>query len=197
MQLIKRIDFSKKYKLSKPAVTKAVTRGAVATTGEGIDLRIIEDDPKTKDYIKRIKEKKSSDRESSREQPRIQAPQTQNKTYGMGGATKNDLDMKRIQATTAKIQLEIAQKMGTLILRDEVNKFSGRLSSVIVNHFFPLGGRVAPAIAAICKITDQAITQSIENEINKEVMRGLEEFKREAEAGIFEDDFEHNTGEVA
>lgn len=100
---------------------------------------------------------------------------------GFGELTeKSKADLEKVRATTVKIQLEIAQKMGTLILRSEVQKAFGSMSSVIVNHFLPMGDRLTEAVCAKLEVSDAEIKSEVQLVIEKEVMRALEEFKRES-----------------
>lgn len=104
--------------------------------------------------------------------------------YSTVGISKTEADINKILVTTANEKVKLAQRLRTLILKEEVDKLFGRLYSIVLNFFHPLGQRLAPIVAGICGVTDPVKILKIEKAIDKEIMRGLGEFKKEAEKGV-------------
>jgi hypothetical protein len=80
-----------------------------------------------------------------------------------------------------KLQIHNAKQLEMLIDRDLVKKYFGDMSSIIINYIFPLGNRLAPRVAGICKVTDSKEVLKIQTIIDKEVMRALDQFKKACE----------------
>lgn len=98
--------------------------------------------------------------------------------------TNAKLNQEKTKVQINKIKIETAQKLSILIPRAVVEKSFDRMNAIILNYLFPLGGRVAPKIAGFFESTDQETVRKIENEINKEMMRGIEAFKTEAAESV-------------
>jgi hypothetical protein len=201
MPQINKSQFAKLAGVSRNAIGKAVTAGAVICINGKIDIDHptnkaylqIDRNPKKKETSKIIKtpekpypgkkgkvadkpEKEKAKKNGTKIRNTISLPP--------GHMSKTDADIARLQVVTAKEKVNLAQKMETLILRESVGKLFGGMHSVVLNYFFPLGDRLTPIIGGICGVSDPKDLLKIKTVIDKEVMRGLSEFKREAEKGI-------------
>lgn len=80
-----------------------------------------------------------------------------------------------------KLRIHNEKQLENLIDRGVVRKYFGAMSSIIINYFFPIGNRLAPRVAGVCKVTDPADVIKIQTIIDKEIMRALDQFKKECE----------------
>lgn len=151
------------------AISKAVDTGRVICEDDLIDT----DNPLNKEYLRLQSEKKKTEQD--------EAISIKDPTRTI---TKNQADIAKVLVTTANEKVKLAQRIGTLILKEQVVKIFGRLYSVIMNYFHPLGQRLAPIVAGICGVTDSAKIMEIEKAIDEEIMRGITEFKKEVEREI-------------
>ena len=94
--------------------------------------------------------------------------------------TKIDADIARINATTEKLNLEIAKRKGNVIDKELVKKSLGILQTVIINHIKPLGDRLSVEMAALFEETEQAKIIQAKTIIDKEVSAALASFKTES-----------------
>lgn len=201
MPRLNKSQFATRLKLSRTAIGKAVAAGAVICINGEIDT----DHPTNKSYAEIDRSAKKEAKQAVVVKPDKPEPEkkgdsgdkkpagktsAKSKTkiidYSTAGImpTKTEVDIGRGLVITAKEKVKLAQLIGTLILREEVEKLFGRLYSIILNFFHPLGQRLAPIVAGICGVTDPVIILKIEKAIDKENMRGLGEFKKEAEKGV-------------
>jgi len=98
--------------------------------------------------------------------------------------TKAAVDIKRIESQTRKIDLQIAELTGEMVQRDMVKRLFGGMTSVILNLFFPISDRLSPIVCGACGVTDQIKILEVKAIIDKEIMRGLSEFKQQSEAEL-------------
>jgi hypothetical protein len=187
--------------VSPTAISKAVREGRVIRTPKGVDP----EHPTNQYFLSQRNRFRTGDHEENGQpsgQPPIQknnankkrttksrTPKSKQKDNGTIVTTQDvelehydrpAAEMARIQAQTNKINLSIAERLGTLVPRDEVAKAFGRIYAVSVNHLLNMGDRLAPIIAGICGASDQDAKIKIKNKIDTEITRALDELKREA-----------------
>ena len=121
---------------------------------------------------KKTKAEIRKDRESELKQKGIDA-ELEQQYYD-----KEEIDIEYKKANTEKIKISNAEKLKLLVPMEFVAKKFGKLSAVIINYFFPMGGRLAPIVCGACKITDPKIIKKVEAILNNEITRALSEFKR-------------------
>jgi hypothetical protein len=195
---INKSQFANLAGVSRTAIGKAVDSGAVICKNGKIDI----DHPTNKAYLgidrsgkKRAKQSVIIKPEKQEEEKTGDVVEERKPVVSTGKLksrvaipdkymSKTDADIARIQVVIAKEKVNLAKNIGTVILRESVGKLFGGLHSIILNYFFPLSDRLTPIIGGICGVSDPAILLKVKKEIDKEVMRGLSEFKREAEKGI-------------
>lgn len=99
---------------------------------------------------------------------------------------KEEIDIEYKKANTEKIKISNAEKLRLLVPVEFVIKKFGKLSAVIINYFFPMGGRLAPIVCGLCKVTDPKIIKKVETVLNNEITRALSEFKKTASEEVDE-----------
>jgi len=92
--------------------------------------------------------------------------------------SKTAIEIARIQAQTTKLNMDIAENTGRLILREIVASYFGQLASVFTSLAHPMGQRIAPAIADVMDVEDPEIILKIQDLIDKENERIINEVKR-------------------
>ena len=88
------------------------------------------------------------------------------KTYSESKSQQNDL----IKVKTTKAQIELAQLMGILILRKDVEQFWGRVIGSLHTYIMPLDERLSEDVAAICEVTAPEIKLKVRELIKKEIV---------------------------
>jgi len=178
--------FAKKHDVSKQAVSQAVASGRVVRTAEGIN----EQDPVNLEYVASLEANKGSRasyRKSYASKPKLPKQDSVEKPIHVQQprlddelGSKTAAELQRIKAQTLKYNIQNAELLGDLIQTSLVRELFGDMTSVLLNLFFPLSTRLSPIVAGICGTTDQVKILEITKEIDKEVMRGLGEFKRQS-----------------
>jgi hypothetical protein len=194
--------FAELVGVSSAAIFKAIRDGRVVKTSRGIDP----DHPTNKYYLeqtsryrdpktngkkagsksenrstKKKAKKKTAKSEQEKEQETEREEEIVIRPKIRSGRTKANAERKRIEAQTTKLNIEIARKMGILVLREDVSKAFGKIYSVAINHFLPMGDRLAPILAGICGTSDQERVIKVKEKIDNEMTRALEELKRGTE----------------
>ena len=93
-------------------------------------------------------------------------------------SSKTAIEIEKIKQMTLKLQIHNDKEIKKLLPRVLVDKFFGELFSIILSHFHNLGERMAPSIAADCKITDPQVKIKIKKSIDSEMMRSLGRVKQ-------------------
>ena len=109
------------------------------------------------------------------------------KSIDMAITSKAGASLLKEIENVKKLRIHNEKQLENLIDRGVVRKYFGAMSSIIINYFFPIGNRLAPRVAGVCKVTDPADVIKIQTIIDKEIMRALEQFKKECE-GISENE---------
>jgi len=129
---------------------------------------------------KKIKNEKQKQPEKIK-QPEIKSISSQIDDETVNGFfEKETVEIEYKKANTEKVKIANAEKLKLLVPVDVVQKKFGKISSVILNFFFPLGDRLAPVICGECGITDPKIIKKVKSKIDNEVTRSLSEFKKVA-----------------
>ena len=186
MVLVSKSEFARTVGVAPSSIDKAIKVGRLRVVGEGRKAKIDLEDGLTREYQKAdSNQRRAAVQQKGRKKsvrPAAASPQATEHTYTIpeGNVGKQQADTDRIKAQTALAHIKIAEQMKILVLREKVNKNFGNMAAILLNHFHPLGDRLAEIIGGICGVNDQAIVLKIKNRIDKEVVRGLEEFKRVA-----------------
>jgi len=184
MVLVSKSEFARTVGVAPSSINKAIKNGRLRVVGEGRKAKINLEDELTREYQKADSEQRRTSGTQKTKKKTINTkappPQERERQYIIpdSNVSKHQADTDRIKAQTALTHIKIAEQMKILILREKVDKNFGNMASILLNHFHPLGTRLAPILAGLCGVTDQEIVLKIEKTINKEVFRGLEEFKR-------------------
>ena len=102
------------------------------------------------------------------------------------GWTKADADLAKTQAQTMKIQMEIALKMGALLLAEEVEKCFGDIYAAFSNHVLTFGQRLAPIVCSTLGITGPEAALQVQKLLDDEHERILEDVRRATAEGLRE-----------
>lgn len=187
--------FAKLVGVSPAAINKALRDGRIVRTERGIDPahptnmyyseqsnRYRDPQKNGKKVIKRAKKKTEKNQQVENDQDLETEPEQEIMPAGVNvdAPSKYEAERKRIEAQTTKINIAIAERMGELVLREDVSKAFGKIYSVAINHFLPMGDRLAPLISGICGTSDQEIIIKVKDKIDTEITRALEGLKREA-----------------
>lgn len=177
-------EFARMLGVSPQAINKACNTGKLDLVAEGKKSKIYLEGELTGEYIRsgtdqrnRADDQKTTKRKKKKKSADIKEPLTRI-TVPKNHSSKHDAEIKRIEAQTANLQLKFAEQMKAVILLEKVDKKFGNLSSILLNHFHPLGDRLAPIIAGLCGVNDHEKILEIKKIIDKEIFRGLEETKR-------------------
>jgi hypothetical protein len=188
-------EFAKKCGVVRATISRAVKVGTVAITENGIDPANPTNVYYLEQQARRHAARKRRPKTQAREVPPIPGlpkrkpgrPPTKIVDHSSldedGNPTVYDrpaAELARVQAQTNKINLSIAERLGTLVPREEVAKAFGKIYSVSVNHLLTMGDRLAPLLAGICGTGDQETVIKLKNKIDHEITRALSELKREA-----------------
>lgn len=200
MQIFRKSDFAKMAGVSPPAISKAIRTGHVIETDGKIDITI----RKNAIYLSLSQNKRthgelndSGEVKPDKKPPRKRikrAPRQQNNVQiiqdepqdwlNPNEMTKEEADVRRVNAMTANLRLKYAKDLKILILRETVNGVFQNIYSVAVNYFLTLSDRLSPIIASMCKVSDQKIVIEIKDLIEEEVNRALDELKRQTELNL-------------
>jgi hypothetical protein len=209
MSEISQAAFSRLAGVSKVAILKAIKSGKLALTK---NKKIDDKSPLALSYlrIQLDKSKKSLATETIKAVKLKKTPKTKNKPAKQSKPPKSkiplnnpeydeeqqkiieavadkeliDAEYKKVQ--TEKIKISNAEKLKLLVPIDFIKKKFGKISSIILNYFFPMGERLAPIVCGMCGVTDPEKIQEVKNKINDEITRALSEFKKTAAEEIKE-----------
>lgn len=187
--------FGEMVGVSHAAIFKAIKDGRVVRTERGVDPehptnkyyaeqsgRYRDPEKNGKKVIKRGAAKTKNNQQKDNIQRQEPEPEQEIvlASTNVDAQSKYEAERRRIEAQTTKINIAIAERMGELVLREEVAKAFGKIYSVAINHFLPMGDRLAPLIAGICGTSDQETIIRVKEKVDSETTRALEELKREA-----------------
>jgi hypothetical protein len=197
--------FAKYCGVAPAAITRAVREGRVETTEDGKFVDMASD--VTLQFVRKQltkpekvpqKPPEATKKKPTPEPPKPKKPRgrppAKRKVHGnskevsdmeggeeSGAVSKNRVEIRRIQAQTTKMNMDIAENAGRLILREKVSGFFARLATLATNLILPMGQRVASDIGDLCGVTDPKVLLKIQDIIDKENERVLQGFKAVAE----------------
>lgn len=206
--LMSKSSFAKMAGVSAPAISQAIRAGIIVTAkDEAGNERIEADHPVNKAYINNARghrDKSERQRESANanHQGRVpehkKAPSRREKlvdmlvtkldekfeseNQGVILPSKIEMEIRRLiqQEEKDRIANEVAKK--NLIPREVFSRRIDSMISVLNNHFLPYPRRMTPQICGALGISDPEQQLKVEEMLNKEMQRALEEFKREAKS---------------
>jgi hypothetical protein len=168
-----RSEFAKRCGVSPAAITQAVEAGSVKIGKTG---RIDPAHMTNLNYYERIK---------SRISPGAMPKKNGRKpTPGTEGWTKTDADIAKANAQTAKIHMEIAQRMGALLLTEEVDRCFGDIYGAFSNHVLTFGQRMAPVICSSLDAVGVEAVLRVQKILDDEHERILEDVRRATVEGL-------------
>ena len=183
MELVNRSQLAREIGVSPAAIAKAIKQKKLRLVGEGRTAKIDKHDVLTVKYIKdnssnrQVAKQKKAEKEGPVEKNEDSEPESE---YGSDEEGENaHLRDHKLKLQTKKLEIEMAEKLGHLLSRKEVEKTFTKLSSSIVSYIFPLGDRLAPVLASVFETTDQEKIAETKKTIDKEVGRALEAVKSE------------------
>ena len=179
MELVSKAEFSRRVKVSKTAISKAISSNKLRVVGEGRSAKIDMDDHLSVNY----KNDNSSNRQVG-QQAKSQSGQPQNNNTNNSPAASAPAESvalrdEKLRLQTAKLKIEMAEQMGKLILKSHVEDCFSKISASIVSYIFPIGDRLGAEIASIFETMDQDKINETRRVIDKEVGRALEAVKRD------------------
>lgn len=193
MDLVNQAEFSRRAKVSRQSIAKAIKNG---------QLRLVEKDNKKlidlHDALSvKYLQNSNPNRQIAQEKKGIAPKQEKKKEFDPFSEELDDEDDdeedllassklrdEKLKAQIQKLKVETAYKLGSLIERSSVEKAFDKQSSVILNYLFPLGDRLSSKIAGYFDSNEQDKINLIKKTIDKEVMRALDGFKDEAAKSI-------------
>jgi len=179
LELITKAELARRIGITRQAIDKAVKKGRLRLVGEGRSAKIdfhdslaviyMNDHSASRQVAKKLKDQDDTNKNIT--------PEKQQQLDAAGESTQLRDEKLRIQ--TKKLRMEMAEKMGELVLRSGVEKAFGKLTSSIISYIFPIGDRVSPGIAGVFKSTDQDNINETKRMIDKEIGRALEAVKKD------------------
>lgn len=194
MNLISRAKFARLAGVTKQAVSNAIKADKIKLTGAGRLAKIDLDNADNIVYLE------TENRE--RHSPGEDVAEGETKTAGSDkpGAgedinladylheniamsdlsllSKQSAERLKIIAQIKQIQVKTEKDRGELISRELVSRFLGKMYTIDVNEFRPMGASLAPELAAIAGIDDSEKIIKIGERIEKEVFVILKHSKR-------------------
>jgi len=183
LELITRVELSKKVGVSRQAISKAIKNKRLRLLGEGRSAKIDLHDHLTVNYMKDNSSNRQVGKEIRRGSGKLKEEvkkesDENNQNTDLAGESVQLRDEK-IRLQTKKLQIEMAEKLGQLISRKEVEVAFSKLSGSIVNYIFPLGDRISPLMAGVFKTTDQDMIHKSKVLLDQEIGRALEAIKKD------------------
>lgn len=189
-EFINGAEFGRRVGVKKAAVSRAISRGAVIRQKQGINpqhplnLAYAESIKKQKEKIETVSLENIIKKESSETKTENQLSESElenytletKKAYSDSQNQKNDL----IKVKTTKAQIELAQLMGILVLRKDVEHFWGRLIGSLHTYIMPLDERLSEDVTAICEVTAPEIKLKVRELIKKEIVTAMAQVQNTA-----------------
>ena len=186
MELVTQTALAKRIGISRQAIAGAIKRNKLRVTEGKIDLHDVltvsymKDNSSSRQVAKQNKQESADSGSVKKTGPTIQTdsePESDEST-GRGGESSIIRDRK-LSAQVRKLDIEMAERLGDLIPKKEVEKVFNRLSIALVNYIFPIGERLSPIVAGAFKTTDQEKINKVRKILDTEIERALESVKRE------------------
>lgn len=201
MRLLTFTEFAKITGVSRQAVQQAVKKQKIRTImvgkrpkidlHDGLTMQYLKDDnvarvnSNSNTYVKTPDEKPVAPIQNEKtERPLVDEAREIKDSATTGAGTKYDYEIQRLRSITTKLNIEVAEKMGTLILRDKVETIFDSMIGVVHNYFLPIGDRVSEIVAGKLGVSDPNIMSEIKSVIDVEITRGLTKIKSEIEKGV-------------
>lgn len=182
-EFINGAEFGRRVGVKKSAISRAITRGAIIRQKKGIDpqhplnLKYAQSIKDNRDRIQAVSLDNAIKKEVSETTIEDQPPKSELKTYTpeerQAHSDSKNQKNELLRAQTTKAQIELAKLMGVLILREDVERFWGRVVGSLHTFIMPLDERLADDLAAICGVTDHEIVLEVREAIKKEVVMAM------------------------
>lgn len=171
MELLKQVELARRMGISRQSIGRALKKNKLRLVGSGRDTKIDWHDELTQKYVR----DHNSNRQVANEmkQEAGQSPATPNDSAGESTQLRDE----KLKIQTQKLRMEMAERMGELVLRSEVEKVFGKVSTAIRSYIFPISDRVSPMLAGIFESTDPEKIKEIKLLIDKEIGRAIESVK--------------------
>lgn len=186
--LVNSSTFAKMAGVTTSAIAQAIKRGAVVAIRGNIDI----DDPANRKYLE-AKERREAAQHRAKHNKRPgrprknpttslpDAPQEAPAFEGPTPGTKEYFSTLKLKAQTENIQIQMAERLGTLVPREEVRDVLSKLASVLSSQLITMGVRVAVDMAGIFGSTDQKLINQARAFIEDDVAKVIESAKRAIE----------------
>ena len=179
MELVTQSHIAKLAGVSRQAVSQLVAKGLLKTHGKKVDLS----DPGTVAYIQNAKNSSSRmlAKHSSPASRQYQAPlEDLPDLSSIPLASLSLVDANRLKTLEQirQYQTKTDELRKNLVPRETVRSVFSKLHMIDVNQWRTLGPSLAPVIAALVGVDDDAMIMRISTEIEAEVFKILEQCKR-------------------
>ncbi len=186
MELVTQTALAKEIGISRQAIAGAIKRNKLRVTEGKIDLHDVltvsymKDNSSSRQVAKQNKEESAANGsiEKTEKTTEPELSGSPDESTGRGGESSIIRDRK-LSAQVRKLDIEMAERLGDLIPKKEVEKVFNRLSIALVNYIFPIGERLSPIVAGAFKTTDQEKINKVRKILDTEIERALESVKRE------------------
>lgn len=179
MELVTKTELGRKIGISRQAVDKAVKSGKLRLVGEGRSAKVDLHDALTVKYMGDNSTSRQIAKQKKGEDAGIEEVKKEEQTKIDFPGESVALRDEKLKIQTRKLQMEMAEKMGEMIPREEVEKAFGLISASIINYIFPLGDRMSSIIAGVFESTDQEKINETKLILDKEIGRSLEAIKKD------------------
>lgn len=176
MELITKTELGRKIGISRQAVDKAVKAGKLRLVGEGRSAKVDFHDALTVAYMKDNSTSRQIAKQKKGEDVQSEEPVQEKVDFPGESVALRD---EKLKMQTRKLKMEMAEKTGELIPREEVEKAFGLISASIMNYIFPLGDRMSSIIAGVFESTDQEKINETKLILDEEIGRSLTAIKKD------------------
>jgi phage terminase Nu1 subunit (DNA packaging protein) len=185
MKKVSKTDFADMCGVSKAAISKACAAGNIKTIGEGRKQKVDVDHRLTKDYLS--EKVGSSSANQSRDELLPSGDQMDLPISDINAINRDEIllyekpQLERLKLfEQAKLEnIKVAEKEGTLISRELVERVFSKIYTVDTQQLRPLEDVLTPEICAIFGAQDDSPEGAkVRKKINEKVLAALDHIKR-------------------
>ena len=189
MELITRKKLADIIGISRQSVGKAIKAKKLRLVGEGRSAQIDKHDHLTVKYINDHSSNRQvaqQSKDSSRDDKSNSLKKTDNSPREDQFGESAVLRDEKLKLQTRKLKIEMAERLGQLVPREDVDKTFNKLSSALLSYIHPLSDRLSTTLAGIFESKDQDKINEVKIMIDKEVARSLDAMKKEITESLIE-----------
>jgi hypothetical protein len=195
MKLLTRAEFARKAGISREAINRALKSGRLKIMKQAGKERINLNSARAKEFLKsrprqrKIASKKKTRKKKQGKQPAkrrrlsdakvIEKLSNQQLSAEINEITKYDVEKIKLFEQIKQIQLKTKKARNELIDRALVQKVFAKIYTIDVSELRPIGNKLAPEIAAICKINNAKTIIKINEKIEREIFKSLQHVKKQ------------------